>query len=401
MNPMRLLNLFSFGIFIAFMSCIGKKEVGMRNTFGNDVYFLNQHTPLLTLTSPDGSAKVAISPSLQGRVMTSTTSGDEGMSFGWINRDLFTSHDTLAHMNPFGGEERFWLGPEGGQFALYFKPGDPFDFDHWQTPDLIDTEPFLVSEQSSDRVVFTREASLINYSNFEFKFSIKREIKVLPVNETGVSAVAYQTINTIQNTGDKPWLKETGLLSIWLLGMFNPTENTTVIIPFYPGEESELGQIVNDDYFGKVPRERLVITDSVCYFKADGKYRSKIGFNPKRAKNIIGSYDALNKVFTIVEYTKPIEATDYVNSKWEVQQNPYRGDIVNSYNDGPATPGAKPMGPFYELETSSPAAALGPGESLTYAQTTYHFVGDANSLVLIAMRKLGVDLERAKTVFSE
>ena len=30
-------------------------------------------------------------------------------------------------MNVFGGEDRFWLGPEGGQFALYFKAGDPFD----------------------------------------------------------------------------------------------------------------------------------------------------------------------------------------------------------------------------------------------------------------------------------
>ena len=38
-------------------------------------------------------------------------------------------------MNVFGGEDRFWLGPEGGQFALYFKPGDPFDLDHWQVPE--------------------------------------------------------------------------------------------------------------------------------------------------------------------------------------------------------------------------------------------------------------------------
>ena len=40
------------------------------------------------------------------------------------------------------GEDRFWLGPEGGQFALFFKKGDPFDLDHWQTPAMMDTEPF-------------------------------------------------------------------------------------------------------------------------------------------------------------------------------------------------------------------------------------------------------------------
>ena len=41
-------------------------------------------------------------------------------------------------MNVFGGEDRFWLGPEGGQYALYFKPDDPFDLDHWQVPDAFD-----------------------------------------------------------------------------------------------------------------------------------------------------------------------------------------------------------------------------------------------------------------------
>ena len=27
------------------------------------------------------------------------------------------------HIYVFGGEERFWLGPEGGQFAIFFAPG--------------------------------------------------------------------------------------------------------------------------------------------------------------------------------------------------------------------------------------------------------------------------------------
>ena len=50
------------------------------------------------------------------------------------------------HIYVFGGEERFWLGPEGGQYAIYFAPGAKFEFDAWHTPPLIDTEPFdLVS----------------------------------------------------------------------------------------------------------------------------------------------------------------------------------------------------------------------------------------------------------------
>ena len=388
-------------ILLFLIACSSQKEIKQVNTFGNDVQFLKQFTPIITLSSADGKAKIVVSPTLQGRVMTSTSTGDNGKSLGWINKELLASQDTLPHMNAFGGEERFWLGPEGGQFALYFKPGDPFDFEHWQTPALIDTEPFSIAEQSTDRIVFNRDAFLVNYSNFGFKFRITREIKLLPVNEPGVSSVAYQSINTIENTGGQPWKKETGLLSIWLLGMLNPSDGTVVIIPFNPGKEDELGPIVNDNYFGKVPEERLVVKDSVCYFKADGTYRSKIGFNPLRAKNVMGSYDAIDGILTIVEYNKPDSITDYVNSKWEIQQMPYQGDVINSYNDGPAAPGAKPMGPFYELETSSPAASLSPGESLTHTQVTYHFDGDEKGLSPIARKMLGIDLAEAKLIFGK
>ena len=69
---------------------------------------------------------------------------------------------------------------------------------------------------------------------------------------------------------------------------------------------------------------------------------------------------------------------------WEIQKQPYRGDVVNSYNDGPPAPGAKPLGPFYELETSSPAAALGPGGSLTHVHRTFHFQGERAVLDALA-----------------
>ena len=81
-----------------------------------------------------GKAKVALVPAWQGRVMTSTMGGDTGPSFGWINRELIASGKILPHMNAFGGEDRFWLGPEGGQFSIFFAKGVPFDLEHWFTP---------------------------------------------------------------------------------------------------------------------------------------------------------------------------------------------------------------------------------------------------------------------------
>jgi hypothetical protein len=217
----------------------------------------------------------------------------------------------------------------------------------------------------------------------------------------GVSVVAFETDNTIKNAGQNAWKKETGLLSVWILGMFNPSPATTVVVPFVAGPEGQLGPIVNDAYFGKVPADRLKVKQGVLFFRGDGQYRSKIGLSPQRAKPVSGSYDALNKVLTIVQYHKPADASDYVNSMWELQKEPYKGDVVNSYNDGPPVPGAKPLGPFYELESSSPAAALQPGATLSHVHRTFHLQGPEKELDAIAASVLGVTLEQIESAFSQ
>ena len=182
--------------------------------------------------------------------------------------------------------------------------------------------------------------------------------------------------------------------------MFNPSPATTVVIPLRPEKESDLSPLappVRDDYFGKVPPERLVVKENTAYFSADGKCRSKIGLGPKFAKPVLGSYDAANRVLTIVQYTLPPDAKDYVNSLWKIQDDPYAGDVVNSYNDGPPEPGAKPLGPFYELESSSPAAAMEPGKSLEHVHRTIHLKGDEKDLDAVARAVLGVGLQEITT----
>lgn len=401
-------------LFLAACNAPDSKTTSMESpaytTFAEDVEFLNQYTDIIVLGESSGKGKIAVSGALQGRVMTSTAAGGKGRSYGWINRDLFASGDTLEHMNAFGGEERFWLGPEGGQFSVFFEKGASFTLEDWQTPRLIDLEPFDLVEKSAVGAHFSKTASLTNYSGFSFDFRIDRKVSLIIGGEipgefgldgnSEIDIIGYETENTLTNTGDTAWEKETGLLSIWLLGMFNPSPATTIIIPYETGEESDLGPVVNDTYFGKVPEERLVAREGVIYFRGDGEYRSKIGLLPARAKDVLGAYDADNQILTIVKYSKPEGITDYVNSLWEIQDAPFGGDVVNSYNDGPPEPGAKPLGPFFELETSSPALALAPGESGTHTQATFHLEGNESTLAAIARRILGVELEEVKTVFS-
>jgi hypothetical protein len=150
---------------------------------------------------------------------------------------------------------------------------------------------------------------------------------------------------------------------------------------------------VNDAYFGKVPADRLVARGGRIFFKGDGEHRSKIGLSPQRATGLLGSYDAASGLLTIVSYTRPEGAGDYVNSMWEIQKQPYRGDAVNSYNDGAPVPGAKPLGPFYELETSSPAAELQAGGRLTHVHRTFHVQGERALLDALSRKLLGVSLD--------
>ncbi len=380
-------------------------------TFGRDVAFLNRHTDLVVLSDASGGAKVAVVPAWQGRVMTSTLDGDAGPSLGWINHELIASGETVPHMNPFGGEDRFWLGPEGGQFSIFFSKGEEFTFDAWQTPAVIDTEPYELVAESAREATFRKASSLVNYSGTRFDFRIDRTIRLLDRSGAAaklgmdlpdaVRAVVYESDNRLTNTGGRPWGRATGLLSIWILGMYNPSPRTTVVIPFVRGPEAELGPKVKDDYFGKVPADRLIVADDVLFFRCDGRHRSKIGLSPRRAKPIAGSYDADNRILTLVQYTRPDGPADYVNSAWEIQEAPYAGDVVNSYNDGPPAPGKEPMGPFYEIESSSPAAALQPGESIRHVHRTFHFRGSDEALDAIARKTLGVGLDRIVSAFAD
>ena len=105
----------------------------------------------------------------------------------------------------------------------------------------------------------------MNYSGTKFNVGIERTVKLIGPEDVGkmldvqlpagLKMVAYETDNRITNAGDNAWTAETGLLSIWMLGMYNPAPKTTVVIPFKEGDDQTLGPKVTDDYFGKVPPE--------------------------------------------------------------------------------------------------------------------------------------------------
>lgn len=374
----------------------GCQESLQKGSFEYDLAFLQEHKEVVVLKSEGDRCQVVIVPDYQGRVMTSTSRGAAGKSFGWINYDLIGSGEVRDHINVFGGEDRFWLGPEGGQYSIFFDPGTEFTFENWDTPAPIDTEPFSLVESSETRALFRQEMQLDNYAGYTFDIEVEREVALLGKSriekeldlklDPAISYVGFQSTNSIKNTGGSAWSRETGLLSIWILGMFNPSDNTTIILPFRDSLQ------INTAYFGAIGPDRLTVSDRVVLFSGDGRYRCKIGLPPANALPVIGSYDAANNILTVVEYSFKGD-TSYVNSLWKLQEDPYGGDVVNSYNDGPLEDGSQ-LGPFYELESSSSAKELSPGEMIEHVSKTYHFEGSRDRLNEISRKVLGFDLDK-------
>ena len=390
----------------------GQDAKGKPMSYGQVREFLAKHTQLVELTNSEG-ARVAVCPEWQGRVMTSTCGGLDGQSFGFVNDEFIKEGKPNLHFANYGGEERLWLSPEGGQFSLWFKPGVKQTLDDWYTPPAFNEGAWKVVSRPSEPVRMAVMMKLENTSSAQFHLDVGREVRLLGAGDVGrllgqsaaqatgakgVKMVAYETANQLTNRG-QPMTLEKGLVSIWILGMMNSGPQIVTIVPYKAGPESELGPVVKSDYFGTVPAERLKVLPSVVLFRCDGEYRAKIGVSQKRARNVLGSYDFQNNVLTLVNFTMPDDPTKalYMNNQWGgPHAEPYKGDVANSYNDGAPEPGKKGLGPFYEIESLSPARALKTGESLEHRHRTIHIQADRATLDKLARDLLGVDLDTVR-----
>jgi hypothetical protein len=179
--------------------------------------------------------------------------------------------------------------------------------------------------------------------------------------------------------------------------MFKSTPATTIVIPFESAAGESFSKIATTNYFGEMPAERLKHTDELLYFKADGKYRSKLGVLPQKAKPFSGSYDAENHVLTVTLFDV-VSGAKYLNQEWNTSSLDFSGDAVNAYNDGPLADGTQ-MGPFYEIESVSPDAFLKPDASLSHHHSVFHFTGPEQSLDLISKKVFEVSLADIKKAF--
>ena len=384
-------------------------------TFGEDLEFLKQHLETIVLRNTEGAAIVVV-PEYQGRTMISTNGGDQGSSYGFVNYDAVESDVVDPKINLYGGEDRLWVSPEGGQNSIFFEPGVEMSFDNWRTPAELDSEAFVVQTQTENSISMTKDALFTNWSGTKFNVQIERSVVLLDSATAGqklgadfskVKLVAHESHNTLINRGTTAWAPETGLIGLWMICMSKPGAKVTLFVPFNSSSEESLtdADIVTANYFSELDETRLKIDrdSNMVYFLGDGQLRSKLGINFERVTNIMGSWDEERQVLSIVNFNLPdsTPANGYNNNLWEIQDAPYAGDVINCYNDGINDSGSgMAEGGFYEMETISPALALSPGEGYTHIQRTLRMEGDRAELSAVAESLFGVGLDHIASQFN-
>ena len=378
--------------FIAFSAC-NNSDVYPISTFGEDLEVINSVTSPVILK--DGERQIVVSSKFQGRIFTSTSQGLGGTSYGWFNKNILLSDSVFVNRSKIGGEGRIWFGPDQGPNTIFFKINEKTGEKLHAAPKDLDTLPFNILAQSSESVTLGSRLQIKNLQGFHFNIEVERKIELLKENYVSnflsnsfsnkLSYVAYKTDTKMTNIGKENWSKESGLISLWDLGCYHPTPKTTVIIPLKGNPENATV------YFTEIDSTRIVIRDNFLFYKADANYLNKIGTLPENTLPYFGSYSPELNSLTIVKFSFNSLDKEYVNAHPVHVKNQYTGDVINVFNDGKWGE-VGPFGPFYELETSSPAKELKVGESLSHFQEVYHFNASKKELNKITEQILGISL---------
>ncbi|MEP2237970.1 MAG: DUF6786 family protein [Maribacter sp.] len=376
-------------VVICFVGCNSTFDNG---TFGSDLKVLNNISDLHILKSEN--SMIAVSGRLQGRVLTSSSNGLEGKSYGWFNRKKIIDKSFKNGFGNLGGEDRMWFGPQYGKYNIFFEPGFTFEDKNSRIAPDLDTLLFDIKKKTDQQIISNGRIHIKNYQNYIFDINVERKITILDKNiieknldihiDENLSYVGFESATTMTNMGPSKWSKDTGLISIWILGCIIPTKNTVAIIPI----KGQIDKVTN--YFTPLDESRIKIKDNIVYYKADANYLNKIGILPQNTIPVYGSYSPELNLLTIVEFNFE-HSPYYVNSKKENNTEPYAGDVINIFNDG-VTQSAGPFGPFYEVESSSAAKELETGEDIIHISKTYHFEGNEEYLDKISLNILGVKL---------
>ena len=350
---------------------------------------IEERTDCIELLNHDRQSRMLLSAEMQGRVLTSTNTGGDGRSLGWISPNAF-DHDGL-NGNAFHGEERVWIGPLGSQHSFYYGQIKPLSEDNWDVPASFSDEPFTLVSHDDTSAVFYKKIALTNHVGTHFSMELERKVCLLKAIELSqqhnINYVGYEITQRLTNTDTVQWRRETGLATLWDMNSFKGSDSSFAIIPINASRK-----IPVYTYLSELDQSRLVETSNAVWFRTDGKYRSKIGLSPQCTKGLLSSYEPEEHTLRIIEFRQSPDDSLYSNSHVYAQEKPYMGESIPIYNHGPMDLSLGEDNAFYELESSAAMQELMPYESIYHYHKVHQFTGAFDDLNLIAFSLLGVDL---------
>jgi len=363
---------------LALAACQGAPPLG--GSFADDLSLLQRSIGTVVLTAPTG-ARIAVVPALGGAVMTSTTGGEAAPSFGWLDRPRIAAARRGAPMPAGQGEDRCEFGPVGGRFAVL---------------PAVTATPFAVVEHGAARIACAGELELRNAAGTTFRLAVRREVRLCDGGEVlsglgvgrdaGVRVVSFETITAVTNAGDTAWTKDGGLPAPRIVGTFPAHGRAHVMIPFVGGPERYHGAVVlGDESRAREANELRIDLERSLLVATTTSDGAPIAIGPRRAKPVLGGWDAARGVLTLLEFTLPIETQDYVDWHGERPDDPFGGAVVT------AQPANAPEA-GHHLASHAPALALAPGGKAVHVHRTTHLTGPREELATIARRVLGADL---------
>lgn len=386
----------------------GARDDGGIRPFGRDLdMFAKCDVKILLLR--DGNAAVAVSPENQGTVLTATLSGENGPSLGWFDRELVAMRQKQASKSPLGGLDRLFVGPEGGEFSIYFPDGASFSESSYVVPAELCSEKWETVSASKTRARFARDAEFVNALGTRMKARLDREVTLLTRANVAeilgveipdaLEVVAYQSLNRITNFGKTDWSEKSGLLNLDVATSMPANRKVNVFVPYRQGSAAEFGDIFRDNCqqaSGIIDSGRLLVTKDFIRMKADGRSIAGVGVSPKRSEGIALSYDAANNILTVITYIRPATQRAYLQNSWRTAGGQFEGDALSVYSNGPIARTSLAAPAYYKIATFSPALNLKSGQSQIHVRRTFHFRGSEFDLGLLAYKLASISIEQLR-----
>ncbi len=349
-------------------------------TYLYDLQFIEIYGRAYEQTADNGNARIVVSPDFQGRVMTSSATGINGFSNGWINKRFISRDIILDKENPYGGENYTWIGPNDGEYSLFHKFNKEGDT-AFQVPADLDQFPFLMEFVSDTSMLLTKKLNATNLKGSTFNAKLSRFITLhskstinhllhLNGDTAQLSIVGYTVKSTLTNIGMNNWDESTGLMSLQNVNQFNGEGTSTIFL-----QNHNAIPLDSISVFSNMDSSNVKFNNQVLALRADGIHTYTLKLPIFASSSLIGIYTPKLQRLTIIQNNN---AESKRQERLEIKNGaPLEGTSIASY---------------YQLRADSGSKPLKPNESIKQSQSIYHIYGDSTTMNSVLVKVFDLEL---------